>query len=85
MKNGTIRCCTRSCQRLQPSEQRRVVWQIDGKPYCNNCYLDKMEIHCVQWERVHRLYDNDRYYDDTRRNKKKRFDVEVQQFSQHTI
>lgn len=66
-----INCCSYTCGRLQPSKQRKVVWTIDRRPYCNCCFLNWMDANEIRHESIVRLYDDDKLYDDTRLQKRK--------------
>lgn len=65
-------CCTFKCGRLSLNDKRRVVWTIDGKPYCNTCYLDWMDSHEIRREKIVRLFDEDYLYEDGRRKKRRK-------------
>lgn len=67
----TFTCGSFSCGRLQPSKQRKVVWTINGKPYCNCCFLNWMDANEIKHERIVRLYDDDELYNDTRLQRRK--------------
>ena len=63
-------CCTFKCGRLPASQKHKVVWLIDGKPYCNHCFLDHYECNEVGRERIVRLYSDEMLYEDQRRQKR---------------
>ncbi len=65
-------CCTLKCSRLSLSNQRRVVWTIGGKPYCNTCFLNWMDAHELGREKIVRLFDADYLYEDGRRKKRRK-------------
>lgn len=65
-------CCSFKCGRLSMKDKRRVVWTIDGRPYCNTCYLNWMDSHVIRHEKIVRLFDDEYLYEDGRRRKRKK-------------
>jgi hypothetical protein len=63
-------CCTFRCSRLTARDKRKVVWIVDGKPYCNVCFLDHMDRNELGRQRVVRLFDDESLYEDRRPKKR---------------
>lgn len=59
-------CSSLKCKKIRPSQQRRVVWTINGNPYCNVCFMDWMDANVLTNERIVRLFEDDELYNDTR-------------------
>jgi hypothetical protein len=36
-------CCSEKCAHLAKRDKRKVVWLVDGNPYCNVCFLNWIE------------------------------------------
>lgn len=64
-------CCTIPCGKMPNAQRRRVVWKIDGRYYCNSCFLDWCEANEIRREKIVRLYDNEELYEDVRRQKRR--------------
>jgi hypothetical protein len=67
-----VDCSTFSCMRRPPSQKRKSVWTIDGKPYCNICFLNWMDTHEVGRQRIVRLFDEENLYEDIRPQKRRK-------------
>ncbi len=68
-------CAQFKCQRLPKDSQPRAVWTIDGRPYCNTCFLNWCDTHEIGRERIVRLFNDEAsegLYDDTRKQKRRR-------------
>lgn len=67
-----IDCGTFSCMRRPPSQKRKAVWTIDGKPYCNLCYLNWIETREWKREKIVRLFEEETLYEDIRPQKRRK-------------
>lgn len=67
-----ISCTTFTCSRITARDKRKVVWTINGKGYCNVCFLNWMDLNELGKHRIHRLFEDDSLYEDKRPQKRKR-------------
>ncbi len=63
-------CCTFRCSQPAMRGKQKVVWMIDGKPYCNTCFLEFFERNEVGRQRIVRLYNDESLYEDRRPKKR---------------
>jgi len=67
-----VECCTEKCSKLPTRDKRKVVWLVDGRPYCNVCFLNWIEDSGMGNERIVRLYEDEDLYADIRTQKRRR-------------
>jgi len=72
-------CCTTKCAKLPTRDKRKVVWLVDGRPYCNVCFLNWIEDSGMKNERITRLFDDENLYVDIRTQKRRRRIREINQ------
>jgi hypothetical protein len=65
-------CCSEKCAHLAKRDKRKVVWLVDGNPYCNVCFLNWIEEFGMKNERIVRLYESEDLYADIRTQKRRR-------------
>jgi hypothetical protein len=70
--NVMVECCTTKCSKLPTRDKRKVVWLVDGRPYCNVCFLNWIEDSGMGNERIVRLYEDEDLYADIRTQKRRR-------------
>lgn len=65
-------CCSEKCAHLAKRDKRKVVWLVDGQPYCNVCMLNWIDDGNWKNERIVRLYESEDLYADIRTQKRRR-------------
>lgn len=63
-------CKTFECRKRSEAQKRQAVWSIDGRPYCNVCFLNWLDKNEVGNQKIVRLYNDDALYDDCRRRRR---------------
>lgn len=63
-------CSTFTCRRRPPKKIGKAVWTVDGKRFCNICFLNWLDKNEVAKQKIVRLFDDEMLYDDPRRKKR---------------